>query len=84
MAYIARPSEFIPCGESLPDHHGDVGDGVARRPGLLRRIFNAVYQSRQTQAEREVVAYLESTGGRFTDSIERRLIERLTSGSWPR
>jgi hypothetical protein len=81
MAYIARPSEFIPCGESLPARHGD---GVARRPGLLRRIFDAVYQSRQTQAEREVVAYLESTGGRFTDSIERRLTERLVSGNWPR
>jgi hypothetical protein len=79
MAYLARPSEFIPCGESPPAHRAD---GAARRPGLLRRIFDAVYQSRQAQAEREVVAYLESTGGRFTDDIERRLTGRLVSGNW--
>ena len=81
MACIARPSEFIACGESRPAHRGG---GVARRPALLRRIFNAVYRSRQTQAEREVVAYLESTGGRFTDDIERRLTDRLVSGNWRR
>ena len=79
MTYVARPSEFIPCGETRPADRG-----VARRPGLLRRIFDAVYRSRQTQAEREIVAYLQSTGGRFTDDIERRLTDRLITGKWRR
>jgi len=76
MTYLARPDEFIP---SRP---ADSAGGVARRPGLLRRIYAAMQRSRQTQAERVVAAYLESTGGRFTDDIERRLTERLITGSW--
>ena len=81
MSYVARPNEFTPCGESRPAHSGD---RVTRRPGLLRRIYDAVDRSRQKQAERVVAAYLESTGGRFTDDIERRVTERLISGEWRR
>jgi hypothetical protein len=81
MGYIARPDEFIPCDESRPAR-GD--HGVARRRGLFRRIYDAVYNSRQKQAERVVAAYLETTGGRFTDDIERRLTDRLVTGSWRR
>jgi hypothetical protein len=79
MSYIARPNEFTPCGESPP-----VPRAAARRPGLLRRIYEAMHRSRQTQAERVVAAYLESTGGRFTDEIERRITERLVTGEWRR
>jgi hypothetical protein len=82
MTYAARPSEFVPCHENPP------ADGARRvtrrRPGLLRRIYDAVLVSRERQAEREIAAYLESTGGRFTDSIERRLTDRLISGNWRR
>ena len=79
MTYAPRPSEFLgrfdrvraPCV-------------AARRPSVLRRIYDAVFESREKQAERVVTAYLESTGGRFTDSIERRITERLISGDWRR
>ena len=81
MTYLARPNEFIPSRECPP---ADRDGGVARRPGLLRRIYEALHRSRQTQAERVVAAYLESTGGRFTDEIERRVTERLISGEWRR
>jgi hypothetical protein len=50
----------------------------------LRRIYDAVFESRQKQAERMIAAYLERTGGRFTDDIERRLTDRLISGDWRR
>jgi hypothetical protein len=80
MTYAVRPSEFVPCQECPTAERV----GAARRPGLLRRIFDALLQSRQTQAERMVVAYLEHTGGRFTDDIERRLTDRLMSGDWRR
>ena len=78
MTYVARPNEFIPSS------HGRPADRVARRPGLLRRFYAAMVRSRQTQAERVVAAYLESTGGRFTDDIERRITERLITGEWRR
>jgi len=79
MTYLARPNEFIASRDSRPAVRAG---GGARRPGLLRRIYAAMHRSRQTQAERVVAAYLESTGGRFTDDIERRLTERLITGSW--
>jgi hypothetical protein len=81
MTYLARPNEFIPSSHGRP---ADRTGGAARRPGLLRRIYEAMLRSRQTQAERVVTAYLESTGGRFTDDIERRVTERLITGEWRR
>ena len=81
MTYAARPSEFVPCRRSEP---ADLGRGAGRRRGLLRRFYDAVFESRQKQAERAIAAYLETTGGRFTDAIERRVTERLISGHWPR
>ena len=80
MTYAARPSEFIPCQECPPADRA----GAARRPGLLRRIYDAMLRARRTQAERVVAAYLEQSGGRFTDDIERRLTERLITGEWRR
>jgi hypothetical protein len=81
MTYLARPNEFLPSCEGPPAGHAG---RVARRPGLLRRISEAMHRSRQTQAERAIAAYLETTGGRFTDEIERRITERLISGEWRR
>jgi len=80
MTYAARPSEFVPCQECPPAERA----GAAGRPGFLRRLYDAMLHSRQTQAEREIAAYLEQTGGRFTDDIERRVTDRLITGEWRR
>ena len=45
------------------------------RPGRLRRLLDAV--SPQQQIQHEIARYLESTGGKFTDTIEREIEERL-------
>jgi len=84
MTYAPRVSEFA--------HYVGVaatpGRAVAQRPapkaGFWRRAYDAVFRVRQTQAEREIARYLECTGGRLTDDIERRITERLTTGSWSR
>jgi hypothetical protein len=47
------------------------------RPGLLRRLVDALVASRLQQTEREIARYLESTGGKFTDTVEREIEERL-------
>jgi hypothetical protein len=44
------------------------------RPGFLRRFFDAMMQSRQRQADREIERYLQNN--KFTDETERE-IERL-------
>jgi len=77
MACGSRPSELVPGHGGHPS--GRDG-GLSRRRGLLRRVCDAVFESRQKQAERVAAAYLQGTGGRFTDEIERRLVDRLVSG----
>jgi hypothetical protein len=44
------------------------------RPGFFRRFFDAMMQSRQRQADREIERYLQNN--KFTDETERE-IERL-------
>ncbi len=55
---------------------------VANRRGLLRRIFDAVYESRRRHADREVAAFIERSGGRMTDNIEFQISQRLMTGDW--
>ena len=47
------------------------------RPGLLRRLLAALVASREQQIEHEIARYLESTGGKLTDTVEREIEERL-------
>jgi hypothetical protein len=65
---------------SVLAHAPDLADRRAlravRQPGPFRRFL----QWRQRRAEQEIANHLGLTGGRLTDEIERRMIERLTSG----
>jgi hypothetical protein len=81
MSYAARPREFVPCYGATRTAARSI---AAPRPGVLRRLFDAVFESRQKQAEREVASYLARTGGRITDDIERRITDRLVIGHWRR
>ena len=64
-------------------HHRDVPaspSGQATqlsRPGLLRRLLDAVVAWQLRQAEHDIARYLESTGGKLTDRLEREIEERL-------
>jgi hypothetical protein len=49
------------------------------RRGLLRRFFDAMMESRQRQADREIGRYIRDNGGRLTDSIEREIERRFLS-----
>ena len=58
---------------------------TAAAPGLLRRIYDAIHASRQRQADRDVAAYIQRSGGHLTDNVERELMERVTRsalGEW--
>jgi hypothetical protein len=47
------------------------------RTGLLRHLVDALVTSRLQQTEHEIARYLETTGGKFTDAVEREIEERL-------
>lgn len=51
---------------------------AVRNPGLLTRLLDAVVESQQRRAEREIERLIYASGGRLTDSVERD-IERLLS-----
>jgi hypothetical protein len=78
MTCTAYSGEIVPFRSRKPA----AGHAAARRPGLLRRIFDAVFESRMKHAEREIARYFERTGGRMTDDLERRMTQRLMTGDW--
>jgi len=77
MAYVLNAQEFLPsvrgrrriAASNLP----------VSKPGILRRIVQAMFEWRQAQADREIARFLARSGGRLTDDMERRLTEHLLS-----
>lgn len=49
----------------------------APRRSALRRLFDAMVAARLAYVEREIAYYLERTGGKFTDDIEREIERRF-------
>jgi hypothetical protein len=72
MTYSPRIRDFVPPAATP----------VAPRHGLLRRAFDAVFESRRRSAERDVARFVARSGGRLTDDIERRITERLINSDW--
>jgi hypothetical protein len=69
MAYIAAHRDLA--------HFRPETAAKAEKPGLLRRLANAVMKARQNQVDRELAQFLLRSGGRLTDDIERQMTERL-------
>ncbi|MFA6264277.1 MAG: hypothetical protein WC670_00985 [Pseudolabrys sp.] len=61
--------------------HGIAANDHAK-PGLLRRLLNSIFETRQHAAQREVDSYVARSGGRFTDSIEREIGNRILDSGW--
>jgi hypothetical protein len=47
------------------------------RPGVFARLFNALMESRERQAEREIARFIELRGGKFTDETDRLIGKHL-------
>lgn len=51
------------------------------RKSLWTRLVDAIFTSREKQAEDEIARYLARSGGTLTDSIEREItVHALTGG----
>jgi hypothetical protein len=44
------------------------------------RVLNALIESRQRHADREIAQYLTLTGGKLTDDVERNIERRFLKG----
>jgi hypothetical protein len=79
MAYAAHHRDFVPYFGDKASTRTNAG---ANKSGVLRRIFDAIFESRQKQADRDIARYLARSGGRFTDDIEREITQRLLTSNW--
>jgi hypothetical protein len=78
MTYAPRPTEFVPFFRAQV-----AADRPARKShGLLRRFLDALFVSREQEAERAAARYIARTGGRLTDEIERQITDRIITGNW--
>jgi hypothetical protein len=78
MSYAAHHGEF----SHHAGHKGAPEHRAAHRAGLLRRVLDAVFESRQRQADKAIARFIANAGGRLTDDIERRIMRRLTTSDW--
>jgi len=46
------------------------------REGLVTRLRRAAAEARLHRSEREIAAFVEQNGGRLTDQLERRILDR--------
>jgi hypothetical protein len=57
------------------DRARQVGQGDDRA-GLWRRLRRAAELARLDRSERQVARFLQENGGRLTDDLERRILDR--------
>ena len=59
-------------------YSSDAGETLApRQRGFWKTLLQALMESRQRQAEREVEHFIQRYGGRMTDEVERRIEQHL-------
>jgi len=79
MSYAAHGRDFGSVANRTP---GD-GAAVAKRPGILRRIFDALLESRQRDTDRQIASFLAARSSRsLTDDLEREISRRLSTSNW--
>jgi hypothetical protein len=79
MTYAAHHRDFVPY---FGDKASTRSNAVANKAGVLRRIFDAIFESPQKQAERDIARFLARSGGRLTDDMEREMTQRLLTDNW--
>jgi hypothetical protein len=76
MSYAAHDKDFGAFVEARPRREAPA------RPGILRRIFSALMESRQRDVERRIARFVTQSGRPFTDDLEREISQRLFTSNW--
>jgi hypothetical protein len=63
-----------------------ISNAIANYASILLRIFDAIFETRETNADREITASVAESDRAFTDGIEREIMGRTsmvnTSPRW--
>ena len=80
MSYAAHHKEF---GSLVTSQSRPFIEPVGKKPGILRRIFDAFMESRQRDVDRQVARFVAArSGGTLTDGLEREISQRLLTLNW--
>jgi hypothetical protein len=71
--YMTYAANYRDLGSCFRDKDSTKSSPDANKPGILRRIFGAIFETRQDQIEREVARFVARSGGLITDDIERQI-----------
>lgn len=62
-----------------------MNNAVIGEGGILPRILDVIFESHESQAEREIIPFVAESGEAFTDGIEREIMQRaFIANSTPR
>ena len=78
MTYAVNHNDLVSyVGRNPPKY-----DAIIKKVGILRRIFDAIYESGRRRTDREIANFFARRGGRITDEFERELMHRLLTSNW--
>lgn len=84
MTYAAGSTEFHPSSQP----YRKTASVPAKQPqttpsnGLLRRLLDAIMDSRQRHIQRDVERYIATHGSKMTDALERDINNRTLGDGW--
>ncbi len=80
MSYAAHRKDF----GSLVSHKAPPkSEPAVKKPGILRRIFDAFMESRQREVDRQVSRFLAARSSKtLTDDLEREISHCLSTSNW--
>jgi hypothetical protein len=79
MSYVPHARDFGSVATRMPAND----DAAAKRPGILRRIFDAFIERRQRDVDRQIAGFLAArSAGKLTDELEREISHRLSTSNW--
>jgi hypothetical protein len=79
MSYAAHRRDF---GSSVGQAPCKTEEGT-KRPGILRRIRDALIETSQRDVDREIARFLAARSARtLTDDLEREISQRLSTSNW--
>jgi hypothetical protein len=78
---LERVMAYVTYHRDLASSAGERPEAVHETPSALWRIFSSLFQARDEQRDAAIGAFIASSGGRLTDSIERE-IERREMPNW--
>ena len=79
MGYAAHRKDFDSYVSHLAAGKREVS---AKKTGILRRIFNAIVETRHSEVDRQLTHFLAHSGRAFTDDLEREITQRLIKSNW--